>query len=226
MSFEERVARVALSRVPGVGGTTLRRLIERFGSAQDVIEAAEAELLRLSRITPEIAHGLRGAGSSLGTIQEELAGLDEVEIDVVLWEEFPANLRGASDAPALLYKRGRFIADDDLAVAVVGSRAASTEALQAARALAAGLAERGVTVVSGLAAGIDSAAHRGALEAGGRSIGVLGSGLRKPPPGIDREVAGAMIEHGAIISELEPNTRVNPRLRHNSRQPYRCSSSP
>ena len=74
MSFEERVARVTLSRVPGVGGTTLRRLVERFGSAQDVIEAAETDLLSLARITPEIAQGLRAAAAGFRPVRRGASG--------------------------------------------------------------------------------------------------------------------------------------------------------
>src|SRR5207237_952488 len=133
-------------------------------------------------------------------IQDELGALDEEEIGVLGWEEFPANLRAASDAPALLYARGRFTPADDLAVAIIGSRDASEAGLTAAAAAAAALAERSVTVVSGLAIGIDGAAHRGALEAGGRSIGVLGSGLRRLHPASHGELAAQMADRGAVIS--------------------------
>ena len=120
---------------------------------------------------------------------------------------YPENLREITTPPERLYVRGRFTDEDALAVAIVGSRAATSYGLAVAERLAADLAARGVTVVSGLARGIDSAAHRGALRAGGRTIAVLGSGVDVIYPPENRRLAGEIASHGAVVSQFEPGTR-------------------
>jgi DNA processing protein len=120
---------------------------------------------------------------------------------------YPENLREITTSPEQLYVRGSFAAEDALAVAIVGSRAATSYGLAVAERLAADLAARGVTVVSGLARGIDSAAHRGALRVGGRTIAVLGSGVDVIYPPENRRLASEIASHGAVVSQFEPGTR-------------------
>jgi len=120
---------------------------------------------------------------------------------------YPENLREITAPPEQLYVRGSFAAEDALAVAIVGSRAATSYGLAVAERLAADLAARGVTVVSGLARGIDSAAHRGALRVGGRTIAVLGSGVDVIYPPENRRLASEIASHGAVVSQFEPGTR-------------------
>lgn len=120
---------------------------------------------------------------------------------------YPANLREIHAPPDRLYVRGSLAEDDALAVAIVGSRAATPYGLAVAERLGADLAARGVTVVSGLARGIDSAAHRGALRAGGRTIAVMGSGVDVIYPPENRPLAGQIEESGALVSQFEPGTR-------------------
>ncbi len=119
---------------------------------------------------------------------------------------YPANLREIQAPPARLYVRGALAEDDALAVAIVGSRAATPYGVAVAERLAADLAARGVTVVSGLARGIDSAAHRGALRAGGRTIAVLGSGVDVIYPPENRRLAGDIEASGALVSQFAPGT--------------------
>jgi DNA processing protein len=120
--------------------------------------------------------------------------------------EYPVQLAAVPAAPDGLYVRGRIVAEDALAVAVVGSRRATAYGVEIAERLGADLAARGVTVVSGLARGIDSAAHRGALAAGGRTIAVLGSGADVIYPPENRPLAGRIAEAGAVVSQFEPGT--------------------
>lgn len=120
---------------------------------------------------------------------------------------YPSNLREIPTPPGMLYVRGSFDEGDALAVAIVGSRAATSYGLAVAERLAADLAARGVTVVSGLARGIDSAAHRGALRAGGRTIAVLGSGLDVIYPPENRRLAREIEAQGAVVSQFGPGTR-------------------
>jgi len=119
-------------------------------------------------------------------------------------EEYPAQLRAVPSAPDVLYVRGTLEADDALAVAIVGARAATAYGLGVAEELASALGARGVTVVSGLARGIDSAAHRGALAAGGRTLAVLGSGVDRIYPPENRRLAAQVEERGAVLSQFEP----------------------
>ncbi len=124
--------------------------------------------------------------------------------------EYPAQLRGIPQPPATLWARGTLATEDALAVAIVGSRHATPYGLEMAEGLAADLAAHGVTVVSGLARGIDSAAHRGALSAGGRTIAVFGSGVDVIYPPENRRLAASIVEHGALLSQFEPGTAPLP----------------
>ena len=119
-------------------------------------------------------------------------------------EAFPAHLRPLDDAPAPLWMRGTVRPEDALAVAIVGSRRATAHGLALAERLAGDLAARGVTVVSGLARGIDSAAHRGALDAGGRTIAVLGCGVDVVYPPENRRLAARVAAQGAVLSQFAP----------------------
>jgi DNA processing protein len=119
---------------------------------------------------------------------------------------YPANLREIPLPPERLWVRGRVEADDTLAVAIVGAREATPYGIGCAERLAADLAARGITIVSGLARGIDSAAHRGALRAGGRTIAVLGSGVDVIYPPENRRLALEVAEGGAVVSQFAPGT--------------------
>jgi DNA processing protein len=134
----------------------------------------------------------------------ELESAARLGVDVVTIEEeaYPPLLRRSVDPPPILYVRGGLLADDRLAVAVVGARRATPQGGLLASGLAAALAERGLTVVSGLARGIDAAAHRGALEAGGRTVAVLGSGIDRIYPDENRRLAESIARQGAVVSEL------------------------
>ena len=120
--------------------------------------------------------------------------------------EYPSRLAEIPDAPATLHVRGRLLDEDALAVAIVGSRRATTYGLEVAETLAADLAARGVTIVSGLARGIDSAAHRGALRVGGRTLSELGSGVDVIYPPENRRLAVEIAERGALLSQFAPGT--------------------
>jgi DNA processing protein len=120
--------------------------------------------------------------------------------------EYPVQLRGIPQPPAALWVRGALATEDALAVAIVGSRHATGYGLGMAESLAAELAGRGVTIVSGLARGIDSAAHRGALRAGGRTIAVFGSAVDVIYPPENRRLAASIVERGAVLSQFEPGT--------------------
>ena len=130
----------------------------------------------------------------------------DARLVTVLDEDYPLNLQEIFNRPPFLFIRGNLGMRDGRAVAVVGTRQASGEGQAQARALASGLAEHGVTVLSGLARGIDTAAHEGALAAGGRTIAVLGAGIRRPIyPAENRGLAQRILEQGALISQFWPD---------------------
>jgi DNA processing protein len=197
----------ALSKVPGIGGATARKLCEHFGTIQQVFEGSEESLAQVPRIQLESIQAIRSIDWE--QLESELDGLHEEEVQLLTWEDesYPEPLKSLSDAPYLLYMRGGLMAEDSKAVAIVGTREPSEERYELAKQLAYSLAECGFTIVSGLAMGIDTAAHWGALQATqGRTIAVLGSGIRKVHPLSNRELAGEIILRGAVLSELQPNT--------------------
>jgi DNA processing protein len=135
---------------------------------------------------------------------EELAA-NGVKLLTVLDEGYPRNLRQVYDRPPFLFIRGELVPEDDRAVAVVGTRRASERGLEQASTLARELVERGVTVLSGLALGIDGAAHEAALDAGGRTIAVMGTGITRIYPKAHEDLARRIVEHGALVSQFWPD---------------------
>ena len=200
---------VALASVPGVGGKTVTRLLAHFGSVWAIFAASEAELAAVPRLGAEQARAI--ASLSLEQIEKRMARYEAADIRLITWEEadYPANLLLINDAPPLLTVRGDLLPSDNRAVAIVGTRQPHPESADLARQLAADLAQRGWTVVSGLALGIDAAAHQGALKGGGRTLAVLGSGVDTVYPERHTELAASISESGAVLAEVMPETRVS-----------------
>jgi len=204
----ERTAMLALAGVRGVGPLLGRRLIERFGSARAVLGATQGELEALEGIGPKGARAiLRRA--DLRAAERELDALREHGGRALVLGEptYPQLLIQTTDAPLVLFCRGGLAPEDARAVAIVGTRSATPYGVRMARNLAAGLAERGVTVVSGMARGVDTEAHRAALEAGGRTIAILGSGLDIVYPAENKSLARAIADRGAVLTEFSLGTR-------------------
>ena len=200
---------LALGGIAGVGGVTARKLLDRFGTLASAFEADDDELLSVARVTPDIVRGMREA--DLDGLDASIEALGDEGVRILTWEDddYPANLLEAKDSPYLLYSVGDLLPEDNLAAAVIGSRECSSASIDAAHAIAEGLAEQGVTVVSGLAVGIDSAGHRGALAARkGRTIAVLGCGLKNIHPRENSQMAWEIAERGAVVTEYAPNVSV------------------
>jgi DNA processing protein len=201
---------LALSRLPGVGGMTIKRLLARFGTVEAVLGASDEELLRVPRITAVTLTHLQQ--TSLAALQTELAQLAQNDIHILTWEHdaYPANLRTVADAPPVLYRRGTLRPGDGHAAAIVGTRRPTPEAVAAAQQIAYELAQRGLTIVSGLALGVDTAVHRGALMAeNGRTIAVLGSGLQRIYPPQNGALAEQICQRGVLLSERRPLAQVS-----------------
>ena len=201
---------VALATAARVGGKTVTRLLERFGTLEAVFEVTPDELIRVPHIGGQTARAI--ASIDLEAVEADLEGLSRRGIQVLTWEDtaFPANLLRCEDAPPVLFVRGTLSATDAQAVAIVGTRTPSPKSAELAKRLAFELASRRWTIVSGLALGIDGAAHEGALASGGRTLAVLGSGIERLYPPQHVHLAQAVEEKGALLSELHPSVTVSP----------------
>jgi DNA processing protein len=198
---------LALSSLPGVGAVTVHTLIDRFGTIEAVFDASDSELLTVRRVRPEAITKLRAL--SLDDLEQEIVDLEEEGIEVISFEDddYPLNIKVIRDAPPILFGRGELFDTDSQALAIVGTRSPSDEAREFALLLGYEMAERGLTIVSGLALGIDTAAHEGALQASsGRTLAVLGSGIKRVHPKQNLELAATITGRGALLSEVAPNT--------------------
>ncbi len=193
-----------LNLIPGIGSMRTRALLDYFGSAELALEAPISMLERVPRIGKKIASSIVQWEVCTNLGQElEAADRHGVRIISFLDEEYPPNLRHMHDAPIILYVKGAWIGKElKRAVSIVGSRNCSAYGMQAAQQLARELADAGCSVISGLALGIDAAAHRGALDAQGHTIGVLGSGHGCFFPDKNIDLAIRMLESGgSVVSE-------------------------
>ena len=208
---ETFLAHVRLASVHGVGGTTRKRLLDAFGSPQGVLAASAAELAKVHRVGPKLAALIPEVARS--RVAEETIDLcRQRDVGIVLEGSrgYPRLLGQIDDPPGVLFVRGSLEPCDALAVAIVGARHATAYGRRVAHQLAGALARAGYTVVSGLARGIDAAAHRGALDAGGRTLAVLGSGVLSIYPPEHADLAVEVLARGAVISEAPPLSSPQP----------------
>ena len=185
-------------------------LLDRFGSAAAVFKASSESLASVSGIGPKLVSEIKLRARD-GDVDGIVHWCQHHDTAILMRDEdgYPQMLDDLCDAPPILFCRGEILPQDSMAVAIVGTRHASTYGLRQAEQLAYSLAKAGVTVVSGLARGIDTAAHEGALNAGGRTIAVLGGGLGEMYPSENGGLAKAISADGAVISEHPP--MVKPR---------------
>lgn len=200
---DQRLDLIRLTMVPGVGPHLLRALLEHFRSPDRVFAASRGALRDVPGIGPKLADTIADAPRRIDA-QAELDLCRQHSVTVLSQDdaEYPPLLKDIPDPPCLLYVKGRLEPRDQLAIAIVGSRRSTPYGERTAERLSSALARTGFTVISGLARGVDAAAHRGALKAGGRSIAVLANGLASiyPPEHVD--LARALTESGAIVSEM------------------------
>jgi DNA processing protein len=196
---------IRLALVDGVGPITRQALVARFGSPAKVFEAAPSDLRTVDGVGPKLLGNLLKARHD-GSAAKELARCREQGVGVLVPDlpGYPRPLTTIPDPPGVLFVRGNLAPADALAIAVVGTRHASSYGVRHAERLAGALARAGYTIVSGLARGIDAAAHRGALNAGGRTLAVLGSGVLNVYPPEHSKLAEEIIARGALLSESPP----------------------
>lgn len=198
-------ALVTLNLIPGLGSMRIQALLEVFGSAEQVLHAPERLLAQVPRIGAKIAAAIADWRNCTNARAElDCAAERGVRVVTLIDEEYPAFLRRMSDPPIVLYVRGNWLgSDSERSVAIVGTRQATPYGATTARRFGRELADAGCTIISGLARGIDTAAHWGALDAGGRTIAVLGFGLAELYPPENAELADRICSgHGALVSEF------------------------
>lgn len=201
------LAELRLTLTPYVGPLTRQRLVEHFGSARQVFQATGEQLRAVEGIGPKIARSLREmAHSDLPARELAMCRKHGVELITRSCSNYPDKLQEIHDPPGVLFMRGSLLPHDNLAVAIVGTRHATTYGLDQTEKIAGGLARAGFTIVSGLARGIDAAAHRAAIAAGGRTIGVLGSGVMNIYPPEHEALSEQVIAQGALLSEYPPQS--------------------
>jgi DNA processing protein len=191
--LSERAALVALLRRGRRSWSEYARLVEEAGSATAVLSTEQETLFG--------ADDLAAAAAEIASWNAQ-----GFELITVLDAGYPENLRAVHDRPPFVFVHGELTQRDSRAIAVIGSRQASNSGTDAARRLATVLVDRGYTVVSGLAAGIDTAAHTGALAGGGRTIAVIGTGLTHAYPAQNAKLQAKIAEDGAVISQFWPES--------------------
>ena len=199
---------IALSQVKGLGGVSFKKLAAHFVDPTRVFSASAEELQQVPWLDRSVIEGLVNF-SGWEQIETEIRRIRQAEVTIVPFTDvrYPARLRMIADPPPFLYVKGEIRAEDDKAVAVVGSRSASDYGRKVTRDLSRGLAALGFTVVSGLARGIDGTAHETALGCGGRTIAVLGSGVDRAYPPEHAALYRRISQNGAVVSELPVGTR-------------------
>lgn len=209
MENDELIYWMALRSVSGIGNLGFKSLLESFKTPHDVFRASYQELVSVSGIGPKTASHIKKF-DDWQKLENELKKLKHLNIGLITFHDkhYPVLLKNIYDYPPILYIKGT-LKDDDLNIALVGSRTASAYGIYTAERLARELALKGITVVSGMARGIDSAAHRGALAGRGRTVAVLGCGLDIVYPPENKGLYDKIAEEGAVISEFALGTPPN-----------------
>ncbi|MCB1225439.1 MAG: DNA-processing protein DprA [Verrucomicrobiales bacterium] len=200
--MKEREAYLALNLIPQVGPVRLRRMLDYFGGPQAVLAAKPTQLAQVKGIDQTLAEHIAAWQDHID-LTGELAKIRDLGLTLLMPEDelYPPLLRQEPTAPFLLYVWGQLQKRDHQAIGVVGSRQATAYGMNAAKKFSFQIAYAGYTVISGLARGIDTAAHESALAAKGRTIAVIGSGIGKLYPPENQALAARIAENGAVISE-------------------------
>ena len=198
---EEQCEWLTLAMVPGVGSTHFIRLLARFRTPGNVLRASQGALAEVVR--PALAKQIAGYAEVVD-LEEQERRMAEYDAGLLTMNDslYPARLGEIYDPPLVLFTRGELLDEDEASVAIVGTRRATPYGIRMAERLGRELAAKGITVVSGMATGIDSAAHRGALEAGGRTIAVLGNGVDVVYPKHNADLMHAIIQQGCVLSQF------------------------
>ncbi|MCX6080043.1 MAG: DNA-processing protein DprA [Chloroflexi bacterium] len=204
--MEDKRYWVGFTLVKGIGAVRLQTLIDHFGDVGTAWNASPFDLVAAG-IGPKLAERVIQVRNKVN-LDEYMAQAENNSIKILTWNdaEYPAHLKEIDQPPPVIYMRGDVTQEDSWAVGIVGTRAVTPYGRQVTEELATVLAQNGVTIVSGLARGVDAVAHHAALKAGGRTLAVLGSGVDKIYPPEHRQLAEKIFQHGAVISDYPPGT--------------------
>ena len=203
---DPRLYWIGFNFVKGIGSVRFKGLLDFFGDPA-VAWNAPADALSAAGLSPKIIENLNQVRSQV-MLDKVWERMQSQGITILTWEDenYPRHLKNIDQPPPVLYVRGELLPEDDWAVAVVGTRKVTSYGRQVTEEIAAFLAQNGVTVVSGLARGVDGIAHQAALKAGGRTIAVFGSGVDRIYPSENRRLAEEISVRGALISDYPPGT--------------------
>ena len=212
MLSNETISLIHLNLIQGIGLKTVQVLRDVFGSTEKALQATPDELRKTDQLSPTVCDLLINK-PVLYPIERELELIGKYGCQVVTLYDaaYPPHLKEIDTPPFVLYIRGELISEDALSISLVGSRNAKDYGRKVSYHLSYQLAQRGLTVVSGFARGIDTSAHRGALEAGGRTIAVMGNGLSVIYPATNSDLAEKIEASGALVSEFPMAARPKPR---------------
>ena len=205
----DQVDLLAMCKIPGISWHFVAREAQRPGGLDRLRSGRALEQSAEATKTLASLEGAAGEAAARRRVLEETlasVGADGIRLTTVLDDDYPTNLRTIYNLPPFLFYRGTLQPDDARSVAVVGTRVPSPEGISRAERMARLLVDAGVTVLSGLARGIDTAAHRACVHAGGRTIAVLGSGIRRLYPAENAELAERIVENGAVVSQFWPDS--------------------
>ena len=196
---------VGLCLVPRIGGRTLGALLQTFGSPRAIFEASAAELQSVKRIGQRTVEAIQAI--DLEAVEAQIRDWHDRDITLLTWQEaeYPLPFRDLHNRPPLLFARGVLIQEWSRVIGIVGAREPSDTSAIMAEAIARELTARGWLVVSGLARGIDAAAHRGALMSG-PTVAMVGCGVDKIFPASNRGLADDIVQDGALYAEVAPGT--------------------
>lgn len=208
--MDSREALVALNLIANVGPVRVRQLLEVFGEPGAILSASAAQLQRVQGIGPEVANSIASWEKEID-LKGELERIEQFGCQIVIASDanYPELLKQLYDPPFVLYVKGTLLPGDKNSVAIVGSRMTTHYGIEVARKLAFQLAHLGVTVVSGGARGIDTAAHQGALNSKGRTIAVFGAGINIIFPPENRELFERIAAQGAVMTQFPFNRKAD-----------------
>ena len=204
---DPRMYWVGFNMVKGIGAVRFRALLEAFGSAEAAWNASP-EALADTGLSHKIVESFQRVRKGV-SLEEVAARIQALGVTLLTWDDeaYPRHLKEIDQPPPVLYLRGALKPEDDWAVAIVGTRKVTAYGRQVAEEVATTLAHSGVTIVSGLARGVDSIAHQAAINAGGRTLAVLGNGVDLVYPPENRKLATQVVEHGALVSDYAIGTQ-------------------
>lgn len=202
----QKVILIALASVSDIGNKRIIRLIELFDTPERILSAPAGEISNVLKVPISVGKEVAKAGRNLEKAEKILSRTESLGARYIsIWDEdFPSRLKKIPNPPFAIYFLGETSPLYDYSLAIVGTRTASSHGLRLSFSISREIASCGVTIVSGMATGVDTKAHEGALEAGGRTIAVLGSGIDVIYPSSNRKLYEKIVQRGAVISEYPP----------------------